>query len=245
MSQTTQLLSTLKKCLKAKGITYRQLAKKIDLSEASIKRLFSEQTFSLSRLEEICNVLDLNFYDLAKISADALDGPSVLMVDQEQALSENPKLLVFFYLLLNGREPDSIIRDYEISEKESMQFLFQLDKLKLIELYPENKGRFLTQKNIIWRKNGPMRTTYEKQIKEEFLSTPFDLPEERLRFESGKLSDGSISVMLKKIDRLFKEYNELTEIDKALPQEKSRNTGLLIAFRPWVFSMLEEYKRTR
>jgi len=243
MSQTTQLLSTLKKCLKAKGMTYRQLADKIGLSEASIKRLFSEQTFSLNRLEEICNVLNLNFYDLAKISADALDGPSQLTLDQERALSENPKLLVFFYLLLNGREPESIVRDYDISEKESLQFLLQLDKNKLIELYPDNKVRLLTQRSITWRKNGPMRATYEKKINDEFLSSPFDLAEERLLFETGKLSDGSISVMLNKIDRLFKEYNELTEIDKALPQEKSRNTGLMIAFRPWVFSMLDAYKR--
>jgi len=50
-------------------------------------------------------------------------------------------------------------------------------------------------------------------------------------------------VMLKKIDRLFKEYNELTEIDKALPQEKSQNTGLMIAFRPWIFSMLDAFKK--
>jgi len=243
MSQTTQLLSTLKKCLKAKGITYRQLAEKIDLSEASIKRLFSEQTFSLTRLEEICTILDMNFYDLAKISADAVDVPSILTVDHERTLSENPKLLIFFYLLLNGREPDSIVRDYDISEKESLQFLLRLDKIKLIELYPDNKVRLLTQKNITWRKNGPMRAMYEKKITAEFLSAPFDLADERLAFENGKLSEGSIAVMRSKIDRLFKEYNELSEIDKPLPQGKSRNTGLMIAFRPWVFSILGEYKR--
>ena len=245
MSQTTQLLSTLKKCLKAKGITYRQLAKKIDLSEASIKRLFSEQTFSLTRLEEICTVLDMNFYDLAKISADAVDVPSMLTVDQEQVLSENPKLLVFFYLLLNGREPEGIVGDYDISEQEALLFLLKLDKIKLIELYPDNKVRLLTQKNINWRKNGPMRAIYEKKITEEFLSSSFDLTDERMGFENGKLSDGSIIVMRSKIDRLFKEFNELSEIDKTLPQGKSRNTGLMIAFRPWVFSMVKKYKRQR
>lgn len=243
MSQTTQLLNTLKKCLKSKAITYRQLADELKLSEASIKRLFSEKSFSLKRLEEICNVLDLNFYDLAKISVDAETGPSMLTVEQERVLSENSKLFVFFYLLLNGRKPDSIVTDYKISEKESLQFLLKLDKLKLIELYPGNSVRLLTQKNIVWRKGGPIRAKYENQIKEEFLNAPFDSSEERLRFETGKLSDGSQSVMLKKIDRLFKEYNELTEIDKALPQEKSQNTGLMLTFRPWVFSMLEEYKK--
>ncbi|MBC2717017.1 MAG: helix-turn-helix transcriptional regulator [Desulfobacteraceae bacterium] len=243
MSQTTQLLNTLKKCLKAKGITYRQLAEELDLSEASIKRLFSEQTFSLKRLEEICNILDLNFYDLTKISVDAETGPSILTLEQETVLSEKPKLLVYFYLLLNGREPGSIVKDYNVSEKESLQYLLELDRLKLIELYPDNKVRLLTQKNITWRKDGPILKRYEKQIIDEFLRAPFDLADQRLRFETGKLSDGSQSVMLKKIDRLFKEYYELTEIDKALPQEKSHNTGLMIAFRPWIFSMMDDFKR--
>ena len=243
MSQTSQLLTSLKKCLKAKGITYRQLGEAMELSEASIKRLFSEQTFSLKRLEEICNILDLSLYDLAKISVDAETGPSVLSIEQEAVLSKNPKLLVFFYLLLNGRSPDSITKDYQVSQKESLRFLLKLDKLKLIELHPDNKVRLLTQKNIKWRQGGPIRDRYEKIIKEEFLNAPFDQPEERLRFETGKLSDGSQSVMLKKIHRLFKEYIELTEIDQALPQEKSHNTGLMIAFRPWIFSMLDEYKK--
>lgn len=243
MTQTTRLISTLKKCLKAKGMTYRQLGDALDLSEASIKRLFSEQTFSIKRLEEICDILDLSLYDLAKISADADAGPSILTVDQETALAENPKRLVFFYLLLSGRDPESIKADYVVSEEESLHFLLELDRLDLIELHPGNKVRLRTQKNIQWRKDGPIRTRYESMIIKEFLNAPFDPQEHRLRFETGKLSDGSQSVMAKKIDRLIREYIELTEIDQALPQEKSHNTGLMIAFRPWVFSLLDTFKR--
>lgn len=87
MSQTAQMVSTLKKCLKAKGITYRKFGHAMDLSEASIKRLFSEQSFSLKRVKEICNILDLSLYDLAKISADAETGPNIPSLEQETALS--------------------------------------------------------------------------------------------------------------------------------------------------------------
>lgn len=243
MGQTARLIDTLKKCLKARGVTYREVAGALHLSEASIKRLFSEKTLSLKRLEEICDLLDLNIYDLAKLSMNGQAGPSELTLEQERVLSENPGLLVFFYLLLNGRSPESIIADYRVSEEESLQFLFALDKLELIELHPENKVRLLANKNIAWRKNGPIEKRYKKQIKDELLNGSFDRPDEHLRFETGKLSDDSRSVMLKKIDRLFKEYYELTEIDKALPQEKSENTGLIVAFRPWVFSLLDSFKR--
>ena len=49
MSQTSSLIETLKKYLKARGITYRMLAEEMGLSEASVKRLFSKHGFSLQR----------------------------------------------------------------------------------------------------------------------------------------------------------------------------------------------------
>ena len=243
MNQTAWLIDTLKNCLKARGITYRDVAGHLDLSEASIKRLFSEKNLSLKRLEEICDLLDFSLYDLVKISMNAQTEPSELTFEQEAVLADNPDLLVFFYLLLSGRSPESIVADYQISTESSLQFLLELDKLKLIELHPGNRVRLLTQKNIAWRRNGPIEKRYKRQVRDELLNASFDQSDEYLHFETGKLSDSSRLVMLKKIDRLFKEYYELTEIDKALPQGKSLNTGLIIAFRPWVFSLLEAYKR--
>ena len=243
MSQTIQLISTLKKCLKAKGMTYRHVAQALKLSEASVKRLFSEQSFSLRRLEEICNLLDLNLYDLVKLSTNSEDDYSLLTLEQEIALVENPKLLVYAYLIVNGRDSVSIIRDYDISEEESLRFLLELDKLGIIELYPDNRIRLLVGKNVAWRKDGPLASTYGQRSHAEFMDAAFDQVDEWLAFETGKLSEGSRSVMIKKINRLLKEYQDLTEIDKALPQERSQNTGLLIAFRPWIFSLFTAYRR--
>jgi DNA-binding Xre family transcriptional regulator len=224
-------------------MTYRRLARELDLSEASVKRLFSEQSFSLKRLEEICNLLDLNFYDLARLAENSEDDHGLLSLEQEIILAENPKLLIYSYLLINGRKPASIMRDYDVSEDESLRFLLELDRLKIIELYPDNRVRVLTGKTFAWRKDGPLANMYEPRIRKEFMDAAFDQADERLGFETGKLSEGSRSVMLKKIDRLMREYAELTEIDKALPQERSQNTGLLIAFRPWIFSLITAYRR--
>lgn len=243
MNQTTRIIKTLKKCLKAKGVTYKQLAKELNLSEASIKRLFSEHSFSLKRLEQVCRFLDLSFFDLAKLSEKAKPAPNVLTLEQEAALAENPKLLVYFYLLLNGREPESIVADYKISGRESLKFLLALDRLKLISLYPDNRVVLLTQKNIDWRKNGPIRAEYEQRIRQEFSRPAYDQKDFRFYFETGKLSRASRDLMFRRIDRLVKEYMELTELDKALPQEESLSTGLMLTFRPWVFSLVNDFKR--
>ena len=243
MNQTAQLIDTLKKFLKARGLTYRDVALRLDLSEASIKRLFSEKNISLKRFEEICDLIDTNIYDIAKISINAQSAPRMLSLEQEIKLSEDAGLFVFYYLLLSGRDPASIVADYKISEAGSLRFMLELDKIELIELHPGNRIRLLSGKNIAWRRNGPIEQRYKQQIKDELLNAAFDGSDENLRFETGKLSNVSRATMVKKIDRLFKEYYELTEIDKVLPAEKIENTGLIVAFRPWVFSMLDAYKR--
>ncbi len=243
MNQTARILTTLKQCLKVKNITYKRLARELDLSEASIKRLFSEKSFSLKRLEQVCHVLDMGVHDLVQLSEKTKKLPSILSEEQENSLAENPKLLAFFYLLRNGRKPDSIVRNYKISTKESLKFLLQLDRIKLLSLYPNNRVVFLTEKNIDWRKNGPIRARYEQRIYQEFSGGSSDQEVFLLSFETGKLSEGSRAVVLKKINQVFKEYAELAVIDETLPQEETLPTGLMITFRQWVFSLIDDFRR--
>lgn len=66
MTETDTLIQALKKIMKDKGVTYRQLTSVLNLSEAHIKRLFSDRTsFTLRRIEQITKVLDVSFYELA------------------------------------------------------------------------------------------------------------------------------------------------------------------------------------
>lgn len=48
-------------------MTYAELGLKIGLSEASIKRIFSQQTFTLSRLDEICQALGVSLFKLVEM----------------------------------------------------------------------------------------------------------------------------------------------------------------------------------
>ena len=64
MSQTNSLLQALKKQLRAQGKTYVDVAQLLDLSEASVKRLFASQSFTLQRLEQLCDWLQIEFSEL-------------------------------------------------------------------------------------------------------------------------------------------------------------------------------------
>ena len=66
MSTTSDLVTTLKAELKAAGLTYAGLAERLGMAESSVKRMFSAAgDMPLSRVDQICRVLRLDFADLA------------------------------------------------------------------------------------------------------------------------------------------------------------------------------------
>ena len=241
MSQTAQLLDALKRCLRARGLTYRDVAESLGLSEASVKRLFSEQTFSLQRLEQICVLLDMNIYQLSRMSRMSEEaGPRELSDAQERALADDPVLLTYFYLLTTGWKPARIRNRFGLERANSEHYLKTLSQLKLITRPSPNKVRLLTGRRIHWRPDGPVRKLYEERVKAEFLHGRFDAPEETMRLESAELSEASVKLLQRRIERLASDMEDYAEADTHLPPGDKRAFALLLAFRPWTFWSLVE-----
>ena len=57
MTNSTTLVAGIKLRLRAQGISYRQLAQRLGLSEPTVKRDLSRGKFSLARLDRICDAL--------------------------------------------------------------------------------------------------------------------------------------------------------------------------------------------
>ena len=57
MAQTAELVKTLKAALKSHGLTYAEVADRLDMSEANVKRLFVTKRFTLERLEDFCQLM--------------------------------------------------------------------------------------------------------------------------------------------------------------------------------------------
>lgn len=241
MTQSAQVTAALKQLLKTRGVTYAELGRRVGLSETSVKRLFSQGTFTLRRLDEICAALETDLFDLAKLGRSRVETVAELSIEQETALAGDPKLLTLFHLLLNEWPFSEIVRDYEISETEGIRLLAKLDRLKLIELGPKNRVKLLVPRNIAWRRGGPVRRAYEDRVLHEFFGSAFDGENELLRFELMELGPASQAVMQGKLQRLAAEFMELAEIDASLPQRRS--TGLVVAIRPVVLSLASRLKR--
>ena len=86
MALTTTLIDVLKRELKARGLTYADVAAHIGLSEASVKRMFSTRDFMLSRLDEICEFSGIELSDLARGVAQRETLLQQLSLTQEKEL---------------------------------------------------------------------------------------------------------------------------------------------------------------
>lgn len=243
MNKIEQLLEVLKSQIKSRGFTYKQIAKKLGISESNLKRNFSKKIFSIDRLIAICEIIELDFYDLAKIaSGQTYDIKETLSLKQETVLANNPELFTYFYLLLAGNSDEKINKNYFFN-KNTQLFLFELDKLKLIELLPKNKVRLLVKENVRWLTNGPLITKYESQIKKEFLDSKFNGVNEKLRLLSGRFNKYALNQFTLKLEKLIGEFIELS--NSTLEKSDSEQIWFLLAYRPWIFSVASKYFKSK
>ena len=140
MSQTHLLVTTLKRLLKTRGVTYAQVAVHLELSEASVKRQFSQESFSLHTLEAICELIHLELGELIQAADQAQARVSRLTEAQEAELVRDPRRVLVAICVLNHWTMAQIVATYQISEPECISYLLQLERLDMIRLMPENRG---------------------------------------------------------------------------------------------------------
>jgi DNA-binding Xre family transcriptional regulator/Mn-dependent DtxR family transcriptional regulator len=243
--ETARIMESLKRVMKARSMTYADLAQRIELSEASVKRIFSQSTLTLARLDQICQALETSIQELTRLAgAQPTEVMESLRVDQEEALAADPNLLACYYLLANGRSGHEIAAELGVEEPSVRRWFVRLHALGLITMQSRLRARALTTSAINWRDDGPVRKLYERKVRLEFMQSAFSHPSEAFHFRSSELSESSCRVLLRRLDRLASEFRDLAELDRALPSRDKVSIGLLMAVRPWVFSMFQSLRRS-
>jgi transcriptional regulator with XRE-family HTH domain len=243
MSETAQLLGELKKALRSAGLTYADLARHLELSEASVKRLFHNSRFSLERLEQACALVGLQVSDLVERMRASVEHVSELTPQQERELIENPKLLLMIYLLLNQWPFDDIVATFTIEPGEGFRLLRQLEKLRMLEILPFNRVKLRTARNFGWCRDGPVQRFFQEQVQSEFFNSRFNTPEADLRFVGARMSRASLMHMHQSFARVAREFDDLARKDASLPTEELVGTAAVLAIRPWEFSVFTKLRR--
>jgi transcriptional regulator with XRE-family HTH domain len=245
MAQTQQLIDTLKQTLKAHGKTYADIADCLDLSEASVKRLFSEKSFSLRRLDQVCQMMGMEISDLVQQMNERAGSAAIssLSLEQEQEIAGDLELLLITVCLLNRWTLQEIMERFHLSEPRCIKHLAKLDRLRLIELLPKNRVKLLVARNFKWRENGPIQRFFQDKLEAEFFSSRFDREEERLIVLSGMLTKSSNAVFQRKMEHLARAFDELNDDDAALPLEQRNGLTVVLAVRRWNFGLFDPLRK--
>ncbi|MBE0624567.1 MAG: transcriptional regulator [Burkholderiales bacterium] len=233
MTEIEQLITTLKRQLKRQGLTYRDVATALKLSEASVKRTFASGRFTLDRLVEVGNLLGFSLAELAQQASAEAPRLSTLTERQEKELVSDNKLLLVAVCALNHWTLADMVSAYRLSQADCISRIVRLDRLRLIDLLPNNRIRIVVARDFDWLPGGPIQQFFLKHGQADFLASRFGGPKDALAFAHGMLTDASVAEVQAELRKLRKKFAELHQEDLATPMDQRRGTALLLALREW------------
>ena len=243
MALRYELIDAIKRMLKAQRMTYAQLAPHLGLSEASVKRMFSQQTMNLARLETICEVLKVGLPELVAHARADTEPMSALSDEQEEELVGDPRLFLALYLALNRWREEEVLRKYTFTKAEWVGLLVRLDRMGIIELQPDNRARLRTARNFRWRENGPVMRLFAKKLIPEFFQRRFEGENEQILLLAGMVSRPTGALLKQRLNELAREFDTLMAHDSNLPVAERVGLSMVLGVRPWGLPDFEKWRR--
>ena len=244
MSSTQSLVALIKAELKSQGLSYAGLAQALALSESAVKRMLAPGgEMPLSRVDEICRVLKLDFAELAARLAREAPAQRELSLEQEKAVVADPKLLLVAICCLSQWTAEQMHQHYRLSEAEVTLHLAELDRLDIIELKPLNRYKLRVAKTFRWRPHGPVMNFFREEVAGDFFSGGFDGEAELLSLVHGRLSQAKARELVERLQRLAHDFARQHLLDQKLPETEKRQYTLVMGMRSWLFEHFRHLQR--
>lgn len=243
MSSPEAIMQALRSEMRAAGVTYKQLAQRLGMSESSIKRVFSNGDMNLSRLAQICKAVGVAMEDVLRQATETLPHADTLTLAQERSLVEDPELLLVAICCLGHWTLAQIIDTYRLTEAQAIVHLVRLDRLALIELKPLNRYRLRVSRAFRWLPDGPVQQFVRAHVVDDYFGGRFDGDGETLLCVHGRLSDPSAQELVQKIRQLAAELARLHQDDQRLRPSERDGYTLLLGFRSWEFAPFTAMRR--
>ncbi len=229
-SDIPQILASLKNALRARHLTYKEIAARLGVHETTVKRNLNGRGLSLEFLERICNAADLRITDLLEISAESRESHRrQISIRQESGLASNLQSTFFFLLLQRKWTPEEIRVEFGLTEAQLVNHLVRLDRLGVIKLLPNNRVKMLIDRHPEWKSGGPIRQSFNRWLGQQFAH--MDWPRGMFEVETVKIAPSSLAL----IQSLMKDFSEAVirvgERDHQLSGEQCSWYSVLVAAR--------------
>lgn len=224
-----QLSEGLRKALKTRNITYKDIALKLDMSESGVKKMLTANDIGYNKLSSILDILDLQLQDIVPLVSKP---HKKLSEEQEKFFLKSPQHFNFFIQLQHYKMNLEVMKNAnnKISKVKILQFLDDLERIKIIKqvdgkIYSLLENGFRVSKDF----NEYFRTKYDVVIKRlnkiengQWKSWMYE------GFGTFSLSHNSALELRNQIQFLFEEFSNRSDREKKICEPKDLvNTGTL------------------
>ena len=224
-------------------MTHADLAQAIGMAESSVKRMLAKGDMPLSRVDEICRALHLDFADLARSVADNRPLLQQMTREQETAVVADRKLLLMAICVLSQWTLEQIVGAYRISETEGIGYLAQLDRIGIIEIRPGNRYRLRLAKTFRWQARGPVMEYFRENAVLDYFGGSFDGDDETMLLVHGSIAPHLAPSFVERIQRVAHDFSQQHLQDQRLAARKLEGYTLVLGMRKWEFSTFAALRR--
>lgn len=229
---TPRILESLKAMLRARRITYAQVAEELGVHQATVKRQLNGRAVTLAALESICRIAGMRLIDVVEAAMD--DGEErrdAVSLSQERLLVAYPVRAFIFYLLQSGWTATRIRGEFGLTDAEITQHLVLLDRAGLIRLMPGNRAKILVSRRPAWIEKGPARSAIDTWVASQFSHEELAAIQS-YEIETVKIAPRSVTMLRRMMRELADAIEEAALRDRHLPSEQLEWHALFAVLRP-------------
>lgn len=223
----------LKRTLRARGMTYAMAGAALGLSEVSVKRMFAQRDCKMSRLFELCDLLELPPEEVLQRARRTQSAAAYLSRETEAALAADASLFHFFILLREDFPAPEIAKIYGLTPLDIDHYGRLLEALDLAELMPEGQIRLKVPQPIKFRPFGALHS-HVKRISQQFILDTIDRAnDEDLAFTTmgRRMLPDTVRQVVKEMGEFHSHIANLARQDQMIASDKE-----LVSFK-WTAAM--------
>jgi hypothetical protein len=161
MNQFTvqNIKQSLKIILKQKHIRFEDIAKELDCSIPTVKRILGPEELSLSRLLQLCDFVGLGLGELESFAATKLLQRPGFTAAQQDFLAKHPSHFAYLMRLYAGSTPAKIAQEFSLNMRTTDKYLLDLERTELIRVTGKQKIKLAYATPPHWG-TGPLAKLY-------------------------------------------------------------------------------------
>lgn len=230
------ILLVLKRTLRARGLVYSDLAGELDISEVTIKRLFSGASVSMNHLLAICDFLQISFLEVAMMARELEHSEYVLSKEQDLFFANQVRSYALFIDLYRRKSASEVMEYWKLTDQKFFKHLREFEKIGLLEVLPHNRYRFKVSGPIKIPKDGQLiQHFYDHNLEFlEYVQKRVMQPEVLLQTSEVFISKDHADEFLNEFQVLVKKFRSHAFMDETMLMEnQKKSVRWLFAFSPY------------